>query len=254
MASKDAPGCDTGRMEMRGNGAEPGIPRPARRGNPAGNESGRRNEAASALFAYMTTLYTHDPEAIRLARLCFPDYNGTKFTVSPFPGEMRLDSYWDGGSRSYYAILDLNTNKTAEIPENGTIYANGGKVIQSSFLPLNFLIAEHHISRGKDLGVRLYVHPENLTKYLPAPTLLSNNETIVLAFTRERKSSYNGQNRAQMACSEAGMPLDVWEMTKQSLVARGFLNKAGAITSEGRNAIGDKRTWGLKHDDSHNLP
>ena len=46
-------------------------------------------------------------ETIRkIVQAAFPDYSGKKFKLSTsIPS--RLDSYWDGGSRDYYAFYHL---------------------------------------------------------------------------------------------------------------------------------------------------
>lgn len=73
-----------------------------------------------------------------------------------------------------------------------------------------------------------------------------------LEYTCARKSSYNGRNRCQMlqddmqhkirsgwgglAYLSAVPTTEQWEAAKASLIAKGLLNKAGAVTVAGRNA------------------
>lgn len=187
----------------------------------------------------MSTIHTDAPEVRKIAQAAFPDYTGRKFSVSPFSGPMRLDSCWEGGSRSYFVILNLDTMQHAPVPENGTPFSNGGQILQCSELPLNMAVVEHRIFLGKDAGIAIMVNPANLNRLaLPTAQELTAGERIVLSYTRSRKSSYNGRNRQQMAFDDSGFPQAEWETAKASCIAKGLLNRAGAITDTGKNAIG----------------
>jgi hypothetical protein len=93
------------------------------------------------------------------------------------------------------------------------------------------------------MGLTFYVHPDNATKLLPAPQAeLTAFEKIVLSATASYKSSYAGMDRYEMARRDCrnGTPFptrDDWALAKQTLINLGLLNKAGAITPAGRNAI-----------------
>jgi hypothetical protein len=73
---------------------------------------------------------------------------------------------------------------------------------------------------------------------LPAPTELTEDEEIVLVATRSLKASYGGVSnyRLSEARRYTGIDLHRWETAKAMLIAKKLLNKAGAITVEGRNA------------------
>lgn len=48
-------------------------------------------------------------------------YKGRKeVSVLPFKPGMRVNSYWSGGSRDYWFLINLRTFVTKEIPQNGT--------------------------------------------------------------------------------------------------------------------------------------
>ena len=168
---------------------------------------------------------------------------------------MRCDSYWSGGSRDYYVAVNLVTRQTFPVPENGTPFMP--EVFQASAIPANWAIVCHTIFCGKDLGLTVYVNAENLAKMLPAPVSLTRAQVVVLVFTRERKSSYNGRNRQQMAEDEIGMPRVEWEQAKAELVARGLLKSSGAITDDGRNAAEaahSGQAWALPKWDIPQIP
>lgn len=196
----------------------------------------------------MDTYYTNAPEVQEIARIAFPSYTGKKFKVSTFSGSMRLDSYWDGGSRTYYSIVNMKTKRAKQIPENGSPYS--GKPYRISKLPEGFAVVANSIFMGKDSGITVYVNPENITKMLPAPDETPWTEKVVLSATRSLKSSYAGikDYRLREAIRETGITKDEWDKAKESLIQKGMLNKAGAITDKGRNAIGRTNLSDLKRD------
>jgi len=188
-------------------------------------------------------IYSKDPEVIRIAKAAFPSYNGKTFCVSEFTGPMRLDSSWEGGSRSYFVVLDLASLRSITIPENGTPFSNGGKIERISELPVNAAVIEHCLFCGKDLGIRIYVRPENMAKMLPAPTVeLTRDQQIVLVATRSLKSFA----RFDEASSYTAISRVAYDQAKAELIAKGLLKSNGAITDDGRNLAGDKSLWQFK--------
>lgn len=182
-------------------------------------------------------MYIDTPEVKALALRCFPGYSGRTFKVEAFQGPKRLDSNWSGGSRDTFVLLNIGSDKSAHVPENGTPFTMQFKELTE--LPLNCVLAEHSIFCGKDMGITLYVHPDNLTALLPKPVELSREQRIVLKYTAMLKPSYNGISnyRFHTANRDTGIALEQWESAKAECVAKGLLNKAGAITGNGRNQI-----------------
>ena len=188
-------------------------------------------------------IYTDTKEVRDIAAIAFPSYAGKKFAVDTIAGNIRLDSYWSGGSRDFYALIDMATGRGIPVPENGTPFSNDGQIFTLDRFPANVALVQHTIFCGKDLGVTVLVHPDNLNRFaLPAPVELTLNQKIVLAFTNERKSSYNGRNRQQMASGETGITAGQWDEAKAQCQAAGWLAKSGAITDAGRNVISDTGT------------
>ena len=191
-------------------------------------------------------MYINSPEVQQIARIAFPSYSGRKFQVLPFSGPKNIHSYWDGGSRDSYVFVNLNTGKTMEVPENGTFYT--AAIGELKELPENVVLVEHSIFCGKDAGVTVFVNKNNLTKMLPAPTEVTNNELIVLVATRSLKSSYGGISnyRFHEARQVTGINLSEWEAARNSCIIKGLLNKSGAITDNGRNVAGSGQLWSMK--------
>lgn len=190
--------------------------------------------------------HTAAPEVQEIAKAAFPDYAGKKFSVAAFQGPMNLASHWDGGSRTFYAVVDLNTKRAVEIPQSGTMFDK--QTYRMTTLPYNLAVVAHSIFMGKDSGITVYVNPENLTKMLPKQDEVSWAEKVVLSATRSLKSSYAGipDYRFRQALKETGITKVEWDEAKAKLIVGGFLNKAGAITDKGKNAIGWTDLYKLK--------
>lgn len=198
-----------------------------------------------------TTFYSSSPDLQELAKVAFPDYNGRKIKISEFNGPMDLTSYWDGGSRKEYVVMNLITKRSQPIPQGGS--GHGDVPYRISELPENIAVVEHSIFMGKDLGITFYVAKENMVKMLPGNgDELSWAEKVVLSATRSYKSSYAGVKdyRFQEALKDTGITKVEWDEAKQSLIGKKMLNAAGAITNEGRNAIGRTELWSLKKEKS----
>jgi hypothetical protein len=107
-------------------------------------------------------------------------------------------------------------------------------------LPAGFVCVQHSIFCGKDTGVTIHVHPDNAPLLLPAPEAeLTEDQKTLLLYTRCRKSSYAGISdyRFYDANHTKGIGRQNWDSAKAALIASGHLNKAGAITVKGKNAI-----------------
>lgn len=192
-------------------------------------------------------MYIENDRSIEdLAKIAYPSYNGRKFQVETFKGPKSLNSYWDGGSRTWFVFVNLATMAIYSIEQNGTMF--DGKNFTLSELPFNVALVEHSHFCGKDMGIRIYFHPDNINRYLPPVAVLTLNEQIVLASTRSFKSGYAGRkdNRFYEANHYTKITLGDWQAAIESCQAKGLLNKAKAITVNGRNAIGQKQLYGLK--------
>jgi len=171
-------------------------------------------------------------------------YSGKKFkavivTDMTIPADAGL---WSGGTRSTYSAIVLDTGRAATVSDNMSAPWDGTRKDQHIALKPGFAIVEHSIFCGKDMGLTFYVHPDNAAKLLPAPAdTLNPHEAIVLDATCSYKSSYNGQDRYDMArgdsrTRESFPSREQWQTAKDSLISKGLLNKAGAVTPKGRNA------------------
>ncbi|MDE2232513.1 MAG: hypothetical protein KGJ90_00075 [Patescibacteria group bacterium] len=150
---------------------------------------------------------------------------------------------WHGESRETYRLVRLSDGK--ELPVNDDNAAPWDRSRKETIVKLEpgFAIVEHSHFCGKDMGLRFYLHPSNATAFLPATVELTPLESMVLDATASLKSSYMGKDRYEMTVEnlrwqkDASIPSRTqWDEAKASLIERGLLNKAGAITVAGRNA------------------
>jgi hypothetical protein len=179
-------------------------------------------------------------------------YSGTKFAVVvgetvTIPAHAGL---WDGGSRTTYAACRVSDGAAIPFPGQQAAPWDNARASRVVTLAPGFCVVESRMSRGVDMGLTFHLHPADAAPMLPAPVTLTEMESLVLAYTVGRKSSYMGRNRYQMACDDARSQgrwdrsapapvvptLEAWEAAKASLIARGMLNRAGAVTPAGRNA------------------
>ena len=154
---------------------------------------------------------------------------------------------WDGGSRDKYSVIRLADGAEIEpINHNAAPWNRERRDVTVQLEP-GIAVVEHSMFCGKDMGLTFYVHPSNAAQLLPRPSgELTPHEKLVLIATRSLKSSYAGRDRYDNAQGEyhcekalAGAPYPSraqWDEAKQSLIGKGLLNKAGAITTAGRNA------------------
>lgn len=156
------------------------------------------------------------------------------------------DGIWGGGSRDTKRAIRLDTGESIPLSNNMSAPWDSSRQDRVINLVPNMAVVEHTIFQGKDLGLTFYLLPESAARLLPAPVEgLSDLEKTVLEATCAYKSNYNGQSRYDMAMRDARygynkklvpMTPDQWEATKQTLIGKGLLNKAGAVTVAGRNA------------------
>ena len=190
----------------------------------------------------------HLPDvAAKLARAAYPSYRGRKYKVRAAESVDIGHTYWDGGSRTTYVVVELGSYRVLPVPKQTPPQFGGPGSVDLPLRP-GIVVVSHSIFCGKDTGLTFLVHPDQLatSNLLPAPVELDPDETIVLAATSRWKASYNGRNRYQMA-RDCRLDIDRarWDAASDRLKARKLLNKAGAITAAGRNAIGNTRVAGM---------
>jgi hypothetical protein len=77
-----------------------------------------------------------------------------------------VSNYWDGGSRNYCEFVNLENLETASgVKFNRQTQGNPyNQDMGTVEITPDFVVVEHIIFCGKDLGYRIYVHPSALAK------------------------------------------------------------------------------------------
>ncbi len=186
---------------------------------------------------------TMDTQFKTIARKCFPSYSGRKFKVA-FYKPSSLASYWDGGSRDYYVLYDLDTGKTLPVPSNHPAFERQAAraseaACQAVHERPNVLVVGNSIFCGKDSGITFYCDEQRVRPMLPRPLDVGNLERIVLQYTSGYRNTYGGETniRFNQACRETGISADGWRKGQELCLMQGWLRKNGSMTPEGRNAL-----------------
>lgn len=125
------------------------------------------------------------PDLKRVIEAAFPSYRKRRAFVSVFNGGANINSYWDGGSRSEFAIVELATLRRAPLPTQthpyfdvaarGVTNAQDGIVkvdhvgnITLETLPEGFVLVEAGTFCGKPATAHVFVPAANMPKFLTA--------------------------------------------------------------------------------------
>lgn len=175
-------------------------------------------------------LKPNDPVSAMMLK-AFPDYKGKKFEARSAEAVTLLNAYWDGGSRTTYRGLKLDTGEV--FPADPQI-ENPFRVPEAPTVALepNKSIVAHVIFSGKDLGLRMFLHPSNMVDLLPAVEV-SERVRKVLRATRSYKASYGGDPLYR--ARNSGLDYSEWLAGVAEAKSLGYLDARGAITVEGKN-------------------
>jgi hypothetical protein len=166
----------------------------------------------------------------------YPSYAGRQFKLRLTDRPINVCSYWEGGSRSYYTFVNLDTGAISpEVPQQSA-FDERVPGAQAVALPPGVGCVEHSYFMGKDYGLTLIVGPENATKFLPdTGPALTDDEVTCLRLTSSLKNTYAGRTNIRQA--ESGMTMPAWVAVQTGLMARKLLRKNGSITPAGRNEV-----------------
>lgn len=169
-----------------------------------------------------------------IARL-LPGYNGRDVSIRPgltdepfrFQG-----SYWDGGSRTDYTVVDIATGKSIDLPGINPLRERDER---QAVIPRGYAVIEHSVFCGKHQPPQIWTHPGDLTPALPRPAELPEALARCLIATASLKNTYGGETGIRQ--KRSGLTPEEWTAAQAECLSRGLLNRAGAITREGRNAV-----------------
>jgi len=177
----------------------------------------------------MNSFYTDAPEAIAIVQRAFPEYRHapSRLSVKLFH-PVKPISYWNGGTKDYWAMATLDgQSASGAAKENGSGFGPIAEEIKE--LPQGMALVRY--TTGNFCCAVIFVNSENLSKMLPAPTALDNDEAVVLVCSSGLKSAYRKEK-----IRDNGLTPERAETAKQNLINKRLLLKNGAVTTEGRNA------------------
>lgn len=102
-----------------------------------------------------------NPMIAKIIAATFPAYNGRKIKMRSWKGPRELHSYWDEGSRDYYALIDTQTGKIGHMESNHPFFEAYKGLNGKWDLPPLHLLIQHSIFAGKDTGITIYVRPSD---------------------------------------------------------------------------------------------
>jgi len=125
------------------------------------------------------------PEVKRLVLAAFPSYRKLRASIAAFPGCVNINSYWDGGSRSEFALVELATMVRKPLPtrthpffevaargmanqESEVLKVDHVGNVSLKVLPEGFALVEAGTFCGKPATAHVYLNPANMAKLLPA--------------------------------------------------------------------------------------
>lgn len=130
------------------------------------------------------------PEIKRLITAAFPNYRKTTASLQAFPEHgVNINSYWDGGSRDEYALVEISTGRRKSLPTashpyydiagQGLLNADSPDVsvdhvgnVRLKRLPEGIALISAGTFCGKPATAGVYLAAENIAKLLPAKTVL----------------------------------------------------------------------------------
>ena len=193
------------------------------------------------------TLRATDPSVKRILAAAFPGARPQTINAHVSESISFYGTNWDSGRRRVYVMVELATMKQAQLPHDKDWMQGSESYRQLQSIPPGMAVVVHN--DGYRESYEIWAHPATISGMLPAPVELSPYEKIVLVAVRSLKSSYAGISdyRLHEAQRNTGITAEQYQTAKSQLIERKLLNKAGAITPEGRNAIGrDCDLWNMR--------
>lgn len=106
----------------------------------------------------------------RVVDATFPQYKGRKIALEPARSVNLNDLNWSGGTRNQYRTCTLDGLAVGGSDRYALMapWANPAEGVTLS-LPPGFLVVRHGMFQGRDVGLTIYVHPDDLAGLLPEP-------------------------------------------------------------------------------------
>jgi len=97
-----------------------------------------------------------------IVKATYPDYKGRQFELA-FQERYYMSDYWSGGSRTYVTALKLENGQLGLSSPDVVAHNPFNQKAHSEFdIPKNVMLVERVFFCGKDLGIRIVVHPDSV--------------------------------------------------------------------------------------------
>ncbi len=115
-------------------------------------------------------------EAIKLKRSEVPEsvkssgYKGNKFllVITSQVSVPSTANVWDSGSRDTYSGIELETGRLVVLGSQEAPWSNHRSDRTFTMIP-GIVVIRHTVFQGKDLGITIYAHPDNVRKFIKGP-------------------------------------------------------------------------------------
>ena len=111
----------------------------------------------------------NDPKVARLVQMCYPNYKGRRPVKVSKRETYSLRDYWDGGSRDYAEFVRLPVMTLCQLTELDYEHQKAGNPFNLPIgrvkLSPDVAVVENCIFCGKDMGVRIYLHPDTYAEW-----------------------------------------------------------------------------------------
>lgn len=103
---------------------------------------------------------TH-PLVRSVTKAAYPEYRGRRIRLVVANHPLNVKSYWDGGSRDYFRFVRLADMDVLPVPVQSAFDKQipGAEAVT---LQPGIVCVEHSIMCGKDRGLRIHTHPDDL--------------------------------------------------------------------------------------------
>lgn len=110
------------------------------------------------------------PEVLRIIRAVDPKYRKHKAIIVVTETVSISGTYWDGGSRSSYAAVNMKTLVVGNAPSYNPPQFGGPQAAPRTKIPEGAAIVQVGVFCGKTATATVYISPANAAKLLPNAT------------------------------------------------------------------------------------
>jgi len=106
-------------------------------------------------------------EYVWITEQAFPGYKKKTVTLQVTDKVSPYNTFWDGGSKNTYRAVRLSDGKVAHLITGSSPWT---AVAEGVAIPLEpgIVIVEQSCFCGKDMPLRIHIHPANIAKLIPS--------------------------------------------------------------------------------------